>query len=173
MTVEIHDRNNIPKLLNAFPKEKEQILRTVGMFLEGKVKEKIEKGDPNWPPLSSATLEIRRHKGRYSDKPLYDTGAHILNRITHTVEGDVVKVGIFGESALVACVQEFGATIKVTSKMRAFLRRFGIYLRKDKEVIKIPPRSFLRSTFDENEKEIEQLIGKEVKAVVEKFVIKL
>jgi phage gpG-like protein len=168
MTVEIHDRNNIPRLLNAFPKEKELILEVVGSFLEGKVKEKIEKGDPEWKPLHPFTIQRKK-----SDKPLYDTGAHILNRITHKVEGDIVKVGVFGESALVAAVHEFGCKIKVTEKMRRFLHTQGLHLRKDTEYITIPQRSYLRKTFDEQKDEIERLIGEEVKAVVEKFVIKL
>jgi len=49
----------------------------------------------------------------------------------------------------------------------------GLHLRKDTEYITIPQRSYLRKTFDEQKDEIERLIGEEVKAVVEKFVIKL
>ncbi len=168
MTVEIHDRNNIPRLLNAFPKEKELILRVAGEFLEGKIKDKIQQGDPEWKPLHPFTIKRKK-----SDKPLYDTGTHILNRITHKVEGDVVKVGVFGESALVAAVHEFGCKIRVTEKMRKFLHAQGLHLRKETEYIIIPQRSYLRKTFDEQKDEIERLIGEKVKAVVEKFVIRL
>jgi len=168
MTVEIHDRNNIPRLLNAFPKEKERILRLAGAFLEGKIKEKIQQGDPEWKPLHPFTIQRKK-----SDKPLIDTGTHILNRITHKVEGDVVKVGVFGESALIASVHEFGAKIRVTEKMRKFLHAQGLHLRKATEHIVIPQRSYLRKTFDEQKDEIERLIDGKVKTVVEKFVIKL
>ncbi|WP_456327779.1 phage virion morphogenesis protein [Archaeoglobus sp.] len=168
MTIEIHDRNNIPRLLNAFPKEKERILRVAGAFLEGKIKELITETPSEWPKLHPFTIQRKK-----SDKPLIDTGTHILNRITHKVEGDVVKVGVFGEEALIASVHEFGCKIRVTEKMRKFLHAQGLHLRKDTEYITIPQRSFLRLGFDKNKEEIERLIDKNVKAVVEKFVIKL
>jgi phage gpG-like protein len=168
MTNEKHDRNNIPRLLNAYPKEKEQILRIVGEFLEGKIKEKIQEGDPDWKPLHPFTIQRKK-----SDKPLYDTGDNILNRITHEVEGDVVKVGVFGESTLIASVHEFGAKIRVTEKMRRFLHAQGLHLKKDTRYIVIPQRSYLRKTFDEQKDEIERLVGEKVEAVVEKFVIRL
>jgi phage gpG-like protein len=167
MTVEIHDRNNIPRLLNAFPKEKEQILRVAGAFLEGKIKELITETPSEWPKLHPFTIQRKK-----SDKPLIDTGK-LRNSITHKVEGDTVKVGVFGEEALIASVHEFGCKIRVTEKMRKFLHAQGLHLRKDTEYITIPQRSFLRLGFDKNKEEIEQLIGEEVKAVVEKFVIKL
>lgn len=43
-----------------------------------------------------------------------------------------------------ALLQEYGATIAVTPKMRAWFRHQGFPLRKDKTSIVIPPRPFLR-----------------------------
>lgn len=43
-----------------------------------------------------------------------------------------------------ALLQEYGATIHVTDKMRAWFRHQGFPLRKDKTTIVIPPRPFLR-----------------------------
>lgn len=43
-----------------------------------------------------------------------------------------------------ALLQEYGATIPVTDKMRAWFRSQGFPLRKDKTTIVIPPRPFLR-----------------------------
>lgn len=43
-----------------------------------------------------------------------------------------------------ALLQEYGATIEVTPKMRAWFRNQGFPLRKDKTSIVIPPRPFLR-----------------------------
>lgn len=43
-----------------------------------------------------------------------------------------------------ALLQEYGATIFVTPKMRAWFRHQGFPLRKDKTTIVIPPRPFLR-----------------------------
>ena len=44
-----------------------------------------------------------------------------------------------------ALLQEYGGTIQVTPKMRAWFRHQGFPLRRDKTAIVIPPRPFLRS----------------------------
>ena len=69
-----------------------------------------------------------------------------------------VKVGILssadGEILMIANVHEFGCDIPVTNKMRVFfLHNFGFWTKKD--VIKIPERSFIRTSFDEKKDEIQ------------------
>lgn len=65
-----------------------------------------------------------------------------------------VKIGILAENnkpvsedadlAYIGAVQEYGAKIKVTDKMRGYFRHnFGVNLRKDKKQIEIPARSWL------------------------------
>lgn len=55
-----------------------------------------------------------------------------------------------------ATIHEFGCDIKVTEKMRwYFLFNFGFKLQKN--VIKIPERSFIRSTFDDNQDDLGDL----------------
>lgn len=65
-----------------------------------------------------------------------------------------IKIGILskedGKILTIANVHEFGVTIYVTKKMRAYLHRIGIHLKKETKVINIPERSFIRSGFDEN-----------------------
>lgn len=137
----IKDRNNIPDLLNSLQREKEQVLRKAGAFLEGKIKEKITHSDPSWPPLKPETV---KRKG--SSKPLIDTG-RLRNSITHKVEGDRALVGIFGGEVLVyAAVHEFGSPKK-----------------------NIPERSYLRKTFDEQKEQIEKLIDAEIEKVLRRF----
>lgn len=70
-----------------------------------------------------------------------------------------IRVGIMGEqasqihpdsnltNAQLGAIHEFGATINVTDKMRAYLHHIGIHLKKDTTTITIPARSFLRDTF--------------------------
>ena len=70
-----------------------------------------------------------------------------------------IKVGIIGEDAYeqhsdsgltmaqLGAIHEFGATIKVTPKMRAYLHYKGIHLKDSTTTITIPARSFLRDTF--------------------------
>lgn len=69
-----------------------------------------------------------------------------------------IRVGIIGDKAAekqpgssltnaeLGAVHEFGATINVTEKMRAYLHHIGIHLKPETTTITIPARSFLRST---------------------------
>jgi hypothetical protein len=67
------------------------------------------------------------------------------------LNGKTIKVGVFeGENAWLAGIHEHGCKITVTPKMRAFLHRNGIHLKKDTTQLTIPERSFLRSGFDQN-----------------------
>lgn len=67
-----------------------------------------------------------------------------------------IRIGIQGDKAYqqhedsgltnaeLGAVHEFGATINVTPKMRAYLHHIGIHLKKETTSIIIPTRSFLR-----------------------------
>ena len=67
-----------------------------------------------------------------------------------------IRVGIIGEKAYekhehsdltngqLGAIHEFGATINVTDKMRAYLHYNGIHLKADTSTVVIPTRSFLR-----------------------------
>lgn len=80
-----------------------------------------------------------------------------------TISGKKVEVGANWANAWLAGIQEYGCTIPVTPKMRAFLHRQGLHLKDDTAVIKIPERSFLRTGHDENVdriiKQTERAIG--------------
>lgn len=62
--------------------------------------------------------------------------------------------------AELGAVHEFGATINVTEKMRAYLHSQGLHLRKDTTNIIIPARSFLR----------EPILGKSGKKEIRKTI---
>ena len=76
-----------------------------------------------------------------------------------------IKVGIIGEKAAeihkdsglnnasLGAVHEFGATIKVTDKMRKYLHYKGIHLNKDTTEINIPPRAFLGTLLNKQVKD--------------------
>ncbi len=67
------------------------------------------------------------------------------------MDGRKVKVGaLSGGHAWLAGIHEYGCTIPVTDKMRAYLHSQGLHLKQSTKVIKIPERSFLRSGFDKN-----------------------
>ena len=67
-----------------------------------------------------------------------------------------VNVGILGggEQAWLAAIHEYGCKITVTPKMRAYLHKMGLHLKASTITITIPERSFLRSGFDENHKQV-------------------
>ncbi|TRW26228.1 hypothetical protein FL857_05950 [Criibacterium bergeronii] len=81
-----------------------------------------------------------------------------------------IQVGILskadGKMLMIATVHEFGCTIEVTDKMRAYLNSQGLHLKKDTKVINIPQRSFIRAGFDENE----QNIISRMQALIEKVI---
>jgi len=147
----VKDENKIPELLNALQKEKEEILRKAGAFLEGAIKQTITEGRSEWPPLSPATIAKKK-----SSRPLVDTGK-LRDSVTHKVEAEQnrVLVGVFGKEAIIAAVHEFGTN------------RAG---RGHK--VTIPQRSFLRSTFDEKKDEIERLIDAEVEKVIRRHTVR-
>lgn len=93
------------------------------------------------PPLSGMTREIYRIDGE-------PDGSGITNHITLEYkkrEGTITAIlGIpTGKPTLIAKVQDQGATIRVTDKMRGFLAaNYGIYLRQETTHIHIPGRYF-------------------------------
>lgn len=74
------------------------------------------------------------------------------------IEGKVINIGILGSEGsqilLIANVNEFGVSITVTPKMRAFLHSQGLHLKKTTKHVKIPERSFIRGTAISKEREI-------------------
>lgn len=81
------------------------------------------------------------------------------------LDGKKVSVGVLGggENAWLASIHEYGCVIQVTDKMRAYLHKTGLHLKKTTTQIVIPERAFLRNGFDEGKQEvldaIEHLIG--------------
>ena len=81
-----------------------------------------------------------------------------------------IKVGIFGEDdshiLMIANVHEYGASITVTPKMRGWFMYQGYFLSPNTTQINIPERSFMRSGYDNNKKELERLCLKGVKKIL-------
>lgn len=88
--------------------------------------------------------------------------------------GGSVKAGVWedrkaglgkGKVMDYAPIQEFGGQIKVTDKMRGYLAvNYGIHLRKETTHITIPPRSFLRSTYQRHKGEWFDIVARAIKA---------
>ena len=119
----------------------------VGNYGASKVKKGIQSGK-NFAPLSSYTI---LQKG--SSKPLINHG-DLIGSVTYQIfnEAERVFIGVKkGKEVNIAAVHEFGATITVTPKMRAYLHFNGLHLRKDTTHIYIPARPFLRSALQNQE----------------------
>lgn len=120
-----------------------QAAARVGNYGASDVKKGIVSGAPGgqkFIPNSSLTTS---RKG--SSKPLIDKG-DLVGSITYQVVNDNnVFVGVKkGDEANIAAVHEFGCTIQVTPKMRAYFHYQGIHLKASTQFIVIPPRPFLR-----------------------------
>ena len=79
-----------------------------------------------------------------------------MEKSIEALNGKKVDVGVLdgGENAWLAAIHEYGCKIPVTPKMRAYLHRRGLHLKSTTNFITIPERSFLRSGFDEHNKEV-------------------
>lgn len=118
-------------------------------------------GGLRFAPLSPVTLTLRGGSGFSGSKALIRTGT-LRGSITVVQEqGGVVFVGVHRRSASrvnIARIHEFGATIRVTNKMRMFLmakmreasqRGFVVGgSSKRTGFITIPPRPFVRPVFE-------------------------
>ena len=83
--------------------------------------------------------------------------------IIKTLKSKKIFVGIFkGETLLIATINEFGAEIKVTEKMRAYLRYSGLFLKKETTHITVPERSFIRKGYQLNLKKITNYVNKQI-----------
>lgn len=80
----------------------------------------------------------------------------LVNLMEDLGEKYSIRVGIIGEDAYekhphtdltmaeLGAIHEFGATINVTKKMRAYLHHIGVHLKPETTSVVIPTRSFLR-----------------------------
>jgi hypothetical protein len=119
-------------------------------------------GGLRFAPLSPVTLTLRGGAGFSGSKALIRTGT-LRGSITVVQEqGGVVFVGVHRRSASrvnIARIHEFGATIRVTNKMRLFLmarmkeaaqKGFAVGgSSKHTGFIVIPPRPFVRPIFEQ------------------------
>lgn len=125
------------------------------------IQKSIETGGPpgvNWPPLSGATLEIRKAKGIERKTPLLETGDMKDSVEYHQIIDDSSSKKMFvgwrrnDELLRKASVSIFGTTsdgfakaahISVTEAMRTMMAlEYGIHITQTS--IKIPPRPLLR-----------------------------
>lgn len=177
------DWGKLDNLLNpARMKQKlHQAAARVGNYGASEIKKGIVSGAPagqTFAPLSSLTIENRKKRhGQASTSPLIDNG-DLVGSITYDIPNpDTVFIGVKKSSknkdgtseANIAAVHEFGCTIPVTQKMRAYLHYQGIHLKASTQYINIPPRPFLRPIFNSPDfrKKVAEIY---LKAIKEAFI---
>jgi hypothetical protein len=82
-----------------------------------------------------------------------------------------IIVGIQGnegsEVLKIANVHEYGCTIKVTPKMRAFLHYMGLHLKPSTQHINIPERSYIRASYEAGRAELDNFIRQKFRDVIQ------
>jgi hypothetical protein len=116
-----------------------------------RIRAMIRGGGAEGDPLSVVTTE-RLKEGRTKDTPWHESGrlaesveARRVGKFTWAV-GFREGTGSHGKMSIsaIAVQLEFGARIKVTEAMRAYLRAKGVYLNSNTRFIIIPPRPLVR-----------------------------
>jgi len=142
--------------------------RKVGLVAEGKIKESIYSGE--YKQNSAVTVA---NKG--SARPLVDTGQLVRSINSKTVDWMTVDVGVLRKAQVsshgnkdiidVATILHYGATIKVTQKMRNYFAAKSREepdkwrpIRSSTRFIVIPPRPFLNAAVTRGQ----QFIYKEI-----------
>lgn len=82
-------------------------------------------------------------------------GLKSMKKELDVLGGKSVEVGVLkGEHQWLAGIHEYGCNITVTPRMRAYLHRRGLHLKKSTTHIRIPERSFLRTGYDTNRADV-------------------
>ena len=148
-------------------------LKKSAPVIQRNIKKGIRQGRSEWPKLHPFTIA---QKG--SARPLIDKGS-LMRAVKVDVESrKQLFIGIERGSrgskgqdlALIANVHESGATIRVTEKMRGFLRAKGLFLRDRTKVIRIPARPFIEPAVNESVKEVKDLMIKSIRRRVERAI---
>lgn len=104
-----------------------------------------------------------------ASNPVLDDIRRIKRELT-ALQATQIKVGIQGDEGseilMIASVHEFGCTITVTPRMRAFLHHTGLHMRETTEYVNIPERSFIRASYDAGQQGIEAVCRKVYHAVI-------
>ena len=120
-----------------------QAAARVGNYGASEVKRGIVSGAPGgqkFVPNSPITIERKK-----SSSPLIDNGDLVGSVTYQVIDDNNIFIGVKkGKEANIAAVHEFGCTIRVTPKMRAYLHHQGVHLRASTQYIHIPARPFLR-----------------------------
>lgn len=115
------------------------------------------------PELSDATQKLKREANLPEEQGLVE---QIKLQRKETPRGVKFVVTLESDRAqTIAAVQEYGAAIQVTDKMRGFLSHHGIHLRGDTQVIRIPGRRPMEKAWQDTKKECKLIFDHTLKSL--------
>ncbi|MBN2734728.1 MAG: hypothetical protein JXQ82_07730 [Methanomicrobiaceae archaeon] len=174
MSINVEDKNNIPKLTAEMQDIMFRVSKKVGEYLEGKILDMMHEQYPEWPSLSASTMA---QKG--SKKAWIDTG-ELWEQITYRVTtGNIdskIEIGIFDhDKGLIARWLEFGTDPYVilpkNKKVLSWKDKGGKrHIAKQVNHPGIPERPLFRLVFDLEKENVEQLINRELDKELSKFM---
>ena len=123
----------------------------VGQYVQRKtIKERFDKEQApdgqKWKPLSEMTKKMRAKRHKTGNMKILKDNGELRRSITYEAGNNYVKVGSVLKYAR---VHQFGCTIHVSKKQRAYLHYRGFHIKKS--IITIPARPFLGITQQERE----------------------
>ena len=128
----------------------QQAAARVGNYGASEVKKGIVSGAPGGHKFASNSPMTIARKG--SSKPLIDKGDLVGSITYQVIDANNVFIGVKkGKEVNIAAVHEFGCTIQVTPKMRAYFHYQGVHLKASTQYIHIPARPFLRPVLQSEE----------------------
>lgn len=150
-----------------FTKHLSRAIGISAMLLERAIKINIAQGRSEWKPLNPLTLQMRGEEGLFRRAILVATG-DMKKAVTHQVQGLLGFAGLLRTSrnsdgtscANIGFIQEYGATITVTPKVRGYFLANKVFLKKDTKFLRIPGRPFVQPAANENEIEVRQILDK-------------
>ena len=146
------DWNRLDEILNPAKLAEgiRQAAARVGNYGASQVKKGIVSGSPGGQTFApNSPLTIAR-KG--SSKPLINHGDLVGSITYQIIDSENVFIGVKkGKEVNIAAVHEYGCTIRVTPKMRAYLHYQGVHLKPSTQMIYIPARPFLRPVLNSSD----------------------
>ena len=146
----------LDKLEKNSAKEGTRLVHNAAVRMDSRAREKLRtqgRGPGQPPPLTAMTQHIYSVTGEPDGSGIHDHMEIFLAR-THT--GYTAVFGIrAGKPSMIARVQNSGALIPVTEKMRGFLSaQYGIHLRESTTHIVIPGRHFWDQALSKSKAEV-------------------
>ncbi|MBN2568130.1 MAG: hypothetical protein JXB42_01735 [Deltaproteobacteria bacterium] len=136
-------------------------LKMGGGHTRKKMREWIEKGGENWPPLSHPTKKLAEAQHRSERTPLFGLGRFVRFKYSNRGGNQQVRIGFMNTVVTrIAKTVQYGKRIRVTPSLREHFARRKIFLRKSTTYLNVPPRPIIEPFWRREERETLNYIEK-------------